>query len=206
MKGILTVLSGFSGVGKGTVVERMKEMHQFTLSVSCATRSPRPGEVDGVSYHFISQEEFDKRIDEDFFLEYAQYTNNSYGTPKQPVLEALERGEDVLLEIEAQGAMQIKEKYPQALLIYVMPPSFMEVKNRLEKRGTETPDKIEKRLLRALDEFPYIRKYDRIVINEEVAVCAKDVLDMIENARMTPMHQDAFLTAIEEEAHQVLGK
>ena len=205
MKGILTVLSGFSGVGKGTVVERMKQMHPFTLSISCATRKPRPAEVDGVHYHFISQEEFDARVENEYFLEYAKYTSSSYGTPKQPVLDALERGEDVLLEIEAQGAMQVKEKYPEALLIYVMPPAFIEVKNRLVGRGTETEEQINARLMKTLDEFKVIRQYDRIVINEEIDVCAKDILDMSENMRMTPDAQASFLDALEEEAHKVLG-
>lgn len=204
-KGILTVVSGFSGVGKGTVVAKMKETHHFELSISCATRSPRNNEVDGVHYHFITQEEFDKRVEADYFLEYAQYTNNSYGTPKKPVLDALEEGFDVLLEIEAQGAMQIKEKYPEALLIYIMPPSFAEVKNRLVKRGTETEDKIQKRLMRALDEFKYIRGYDRIIVNEDVEVCAAAIINMINNERMTPSQFDTFLTRIEEEAHEVLG-
>lgn len=205
MKGILTVLSGFSGVGKGTVVERMKELHQFTLSISCATRNPRPHEVDGVHYHFITQDVFDERIENGFFLEYAKYTSGSYGTPKQPVLDALERGEDVLLEIEAQGAMQIKEIYPDALLIYVMPPSFTELKSRLVNRGTETEEAINARLMKTLEEFKAIRQYDRIVINEEIEVCAKEILAMIDNKRMAPANQESFLTALEEEAHKVLG-
>lgn len=205
MKGILTIVSGFSGVGKGTVVNRMKEMHPFTLSISATTRSPRRTETEGVNYYFISQEEFDRRIQEGYFLEWAKYTSGSYGTPKQPVLDALDRGEDVLLEIEAHGARQVKEQYPEALLIYMMPPSFAELANRLTSRGTEKPEAIQARLLKTLEEFRAIREYDAIVVNMEVEDCALEILNLIKTRRLSPDAQEEFLTALEEEARAMLN-
>ncbi len=202
MKGTLIVLSGFSGVGKGTVVQKMMERHPFTFSVSAATRPPRPDEIDGVHYHFITREEFSRRVEEGYFLEWANYTSGSYGTPKAPVLSALARGEDVLLEIEENGALQIKAAYPNAFLLYMMPPSFKELARRLTARGTETPDMVRSRLLKTLEEFPAIRKYDAVVINRDAATCAEEILRMIEGRK----EQETFLCEMEAEARALLGQ
>ena len=204
MKGVLTVVSGFSGVGKGTVVEYMRGIHPFTLSISATTRSPRPMDQEGVTYYFLSREEFAKRAEEGYFLEWAKYTDNCYGTPKAPVLEAIERGEDVVLEIEAQGARQIKEQYPDALLIFVLPPDFYELKARLEGRKTETPERIKARLSRAIEEFDEIPYYDHIVVNETIEQCADDILSRIESKRSTPDWQKDFIARLRQEADRVM--
>ena len=151
MKGILIVVSGFAGAGKGTImIKLISEYPDYALSVSATSRAPRPGEQDGVNYFFKTRSEFEDMIVRDEFLEYAEYVGNYYGTPKAFVDQKLSEGKNVLLEIEIQGAMQIKGKYPEALLVFVMPPSAEELKNRLTKRGTETPEVIEKRMKRAI--------------------------------------------------------
>ena len=140
-KGILVVVSGFSGSGKGTVMKRLMEKYDnYALSVSVTTRSPRPGEKDGEAYFFRTKEEFEQMIQEDGLIEYAQYVENYYGTPRKYVEEQLASGKDVILEIEIQGAMKIREKFPDTLLVFVCPPSMEELKNRLVGRGTETED------------------------------------------------------------------
>ena len=189
MKGVLAVVSGFSGVGKGTVVEYMRGIHPFTLSISATTRKPRPMDQEGVTY---------------YFLEWAQYTTDCYGTPKGPVLDAIERGEDVILEIEAQGARQIKERYPDAVLIFVLPPDFYELKARLEGRQTETPERIKARLSRAMEEFDEIPYYDYIVVNNTVEQCAADILSRIESKRSTPAWQQEFISRLKSEADKVM--
>ena len=138
-RGILTVVSGFSGAGKGTLMKRlMEEYDNYALSISVTTRDPRPGEEDGVSYFFRTEEEFDRMVEEDAFLEYARYVKHSYGTPKAYVEEQLDAGKDVLLEIEIQGALQVKEKRPDTLLVFITPPTAEELERRLRGRGTET--------------------------------------------------------------------
>ncbi len=204
MKGVLAVVSGFSGVGKGTVVEYMRGIHPFTLSISATTRKPRPMDQEGVTYYFLSREDFAKKVEEGFFLEWAQYTTDCYGTPKGPVLDAIERGEDVILEIEAQGARQIKERYPDAVLIFVLPPDFYELKARLEGRQTETPERIKARLSRAMEEFDEIPYYDYIVVNNTVEQCAADILSRIESKRSTPAWQQEFISRLKSEADKVM--
>ena len=203
-KGVLAIVSGFSGVGKGTVVDHMKKIHPFTLSVSATTRDPRPGEVEGKSYFFITEDDFKAKAEQGWFLEWAQYTKGSYGTPKQPVLDALSRGEDVLLEIEAQGARQVKEQYPDALLIFVLPPTFAELYHRLTGRGTETKEAIESRLQRAMEEFREIPGYDAVVVNETIEGCADEILSLMEARRTTPAAQKAFIDGLEEEAKRFM--
>ena len=149
-KGILVVVSGFSGAGKGTVMKRLLEKYNdYALSISVTTRNPRPGEEDGREYFFRTKEEFEKLIKEDALIEYAQYVENYYGTPRSYVEEQLQAGKNVILEIEIQGAMKVKEKIPEALLVFVTPPTVEELEKRLKGRGTETAQVIAERLARA---------------------------------------------------------
>ena len=152
-KGILVVVSGFSGAGKGTVMKRLLEKYNdYALSISVTTRNPRPGEEDGREYFFRTKEEFEKLIKEDALIEYAQYVENYYGTPRSYVEEQLQAGKNVILEIEIQGAMKVKEKIPEALLVFVTPPTVEELEKRLKGRGTETAQVIAERLARAGEE------------------------------------------------------
>ncbi len=168
-KGILLVISGPAGVGKGTVCkEFMSRSESAFLSVSMTTRQPREGEVEGVNYFFRSKEEFDALVKENKFLEYAEFCGNSYGTPREAVEKRLSCGEDVILEIEVQGALQVKEKFKECVLIFVVPPSFEELRDRLVGRATETPEVVEKRLRRAKEEFELIPEYDYILMNDTV--------------------------------------
>ena len=178
-KGILIVLSGFSGSGKGTIMKELmkKYSEQYALSISATTRSPRPGETDGVEYFFKTKEQFEKMIADDELIEYAKYVDNYYGTPKDFVFDRLEQGISVILEIEMQGALKVKERCPEALLIFVTPPTAEELERRLRGRGTETDEKIASRLARAAEEVSYMDKYDYIVVNEtnKVAECGADI-------------------------------
>ena len=197
MKGILIVVSGFAGAGKGTIMNRLiSEYPDYALSVSATSRSPRPGEQEGVNYFFKTREEFEDMIGKDEFLEYAEYVGNYYGTPRAFVDRKLNEGKNVLLEIEIQGAMQIKEKYPEALLVFVMPPSARELKDRLTKRGTETEDVIEKRMKRAVSESEGIENYDYIVINEDVDKCTALLHNIIQSAACTPSRRKDFIEKI----------
>ena len=171
-KGVLAVVSGFSGAGKGTVMKALlKEYDDYALSISVTTRSPRPGEEDGREYFFRTREEVEKMIAEEQLLEYAEYVGNYYGTPRFYVEDMLARGKNVILEIELQGAMQIKQKNPEAVLVFITPPSFEELKNRLIGRGTETEEVINSRLARAAEEAEEMDKYDYIVVNDQVEDC-----------------------------------
>ena len=175
-KGNLIVVSGFSGVGKGTVMNRLiSEKEGYALSVSATTRGMRPGETDGVSYFFKTREEFENMIKEDAFVEYACYVGNYYGTPKAFVEEKISEGKDVLLEIEIQGALKIKEKFPSAVLIFITTKDAKTLKDRLTGRGTETEDVIEKRLNRAAEEAKGVEAYDYIVVNDILEDCVETV-------------------------------
>ena len=151
-KGILAIISGFSGAGKGTVVNRLLEKESYAVSISATTRKPRTGEVDGQNYFFRTKDEFEKMIANEQLIEYAEYVGNYYGTPKDYVFKKLDEGFDVILEIEMQGALKVKEKFPETALIFITPPSADELKKRLVGRGTETAEQIEKRMSRAVDE------------------------------------------------------
>lgn len=167
-KGLLFIVSGPAGSGKGTVVNELIAKHPgLTLSISATTRQPRPGEVDGVHYHFISKEEFEQRIKDGKMLEYATYSGNYYGTPQKEVEEAMRAGKDVILEIEVAGAMQIKEKIKDSVAIMLTPPSRDVLEARLRGRGTETEDVIKWRLERAKEELSLMPQYDYSVINED---------------------------------------
>ena len=151
--GVLAVISGFSGAGKGTLMKALLEKYDnYALSISATTRNPREGEADGREYFFVTEDRFKEMIGQDALIEYAQYVNHYYGTPKEYVLNQMEQGKDVLLEIEIQGALKVKERFPEAILIFVMPPSAEELKRRLVGRGTESMDVIHARLRRAVEE------------------------------------------------------
>ena len=186
-RGILIVVSGFSGAGKGTLMKQLvRSYDNYALSVSMTTRSPRPGEEDGREYFFVSREEFERRIEEGGLIEYASYCGNYYGTPKEYVRKQLEKGRDVILEIEIQGALKVKEQFPTALLLFVMPPSVSELKKRLEGRGTESPEVIKRRLSRAGEEADGIENYDFIVINDKLEECVRNLHALIQAAHETP--------------------
>ena len=182
-KGILIVLSGFSGSGKGTIMKELmkKYSEQYALSISATTRSPRPGETDGVEYFFKTKEQFEKMIADDELIEYAKYVDNYYGTPKAYVEEQLAAGKDVILEIEIQGALKVRRQFPDALLLFVTPPSAEVLKNRLIGRGTETMDVIEHRLARALEEAEGLEEYDYLVVNDVLEEAVREVHEIIQN-------------------------
>lgn len=181
-KGKLVVVSGFSGAGKGTVMnELIATKDNYALSVSATTRNPRPGEVDGVAYFFKTVEEFETMIAKDELVEYANYVGNYYGTPKSFVFEKMAEGKDVLLEIEIQGALKIKEKFPDAVLIFITTKDAKTLRSRLEGRGTEAQDVIEKRLKRASEEAEGVEAYDYIVVNDILEECVETVDRIIKN-------------------------
>lgn len=168
-KGTLFVITGPSGAGKGTVLKKViQSLDGLYFSVSATTRKPREGEVDGVHYHFLTRERFEELIEKDRFLEYAQYAGNYYGTPLDPVEEHLEQGHDVILEIELQGALQVKKRLPKAVLVFIAPPSFEELESRLRGRGTETDEVIRNRLAIARQECANMDEFRFIVVNDEV--------------------------------------
>ncbi|MCI6653589.1 MAG: guanylate kinase [Ruminococcus sp.] len=183
-RGLLVVYSGFSGVGKGTVMKEMlKREETFRLSVSATTREPRPGEVDGREYYFITKEKFLKMIEKDKFLEYAQYADNYYGTPKKAVEDMLNEGYNVFLEIEVQGGLQIMEKCPDCLSIFIVPPSLEVLEQRLRGRGTETEEVIEKRMKAALVEQEYTSRYDFVVENDIVEKTVDDIINIVKKEK-----------------------
>lgn len=178
-KGQLFVLSGPSGAGKGTICKEILENDKVKLSVSMTTRMPRDGEVEGVNYYYVSEEEFKKIIDEKGFLEYAQVYGNYYGTPKSEVMDLMNDGLDVVLEIDIQGALQIRDAYPQAIFIFILPPSMTELRKRITGRGSETEESLKMRLGAALEEVAYIDKYDYCVINGDLREAVHRVASII---------------------------
>lgn len=210
----LVVVSGFSGAGKGTVMnELISKKPNYALSVSATTRNPRPGEVDGVSYFFKTKEEFENMIDADELVEYANYVGNYYGTPKSFVEEKLREGYDVLLEIEIQGALKIKEKFKDAILIFITTKDAATLRDRLVGRGTESEDVIEKRLARATEEAKGVEAYDYIVVNDILEDCVETVDRIIKNEHNRTsenLHKDILTDntgmAIIEEIRKALAK
>ena len=199
-KGILIVVSGFSGAGKGTLMKKlMEDYDNYALSISMTTRTPRPGEVDGREYFFVTREQFEEKIGQDGLVEYASYCGNYYGTPRVYVEQQLEAGKDVILEIEIQGALKIKEKFPTALLLFVMPPSAKELRRRLTGRGTETQEVIDQRMHRAMEEAQGIEQYDYIVINDQLEECVKELHAIIGAAHNTPFRNEEFINNMREE-------
>lgn len=203
-KGILIVISGFAGTGKGTLVKGLlSQYEQYALSVSMTTRQPRAGEEEGVSYFFVSKETFEKTVEENGLIEHACYCGNYYGTPKAYVERMLQEGKDVILEIEIQGALKIKELYPDSLLLFVMPPSAEELYKRLVGRGTETPEVVDKRMRRAAEEAQGIEEYDYIVVNDDIDDCIKRTHAIIEAAHQMPARNMAFIQKIQQELKQM---
>lgn len=196
-KGLLVVVSGFAGSGKGTLMkELVKNYSNYSLSVSATTRNPRPGELDGREYFFKTTEEFEAMIADGAFVEYARYVNNYYGTPSQYVFEQLEAGKDVILEIEIQGALQIKKKLPDTLLLFVTPPDADTLKNRLVGRGTEDAATIELRLARAAKESEGIENYDYIVVNDDLEECVQSMHSIIQNEKYRTFRNLSFINKI----------
>ena len=179
-KGTLLVWTGPSGVGKGTVLQWvMERVPHLYFSISATTRAPRPGEVDGQHYHFLTREQFDRYVEQDAFLEHASYVGNSYGTLEGPVQQALDEGRDVVLEIEVQGAQMVKRRRPDAVLVFVAPPSFAELERRLRGRGTESDEKIGRRLETARQELRQAAGFDYIVINDRVEQAGEELMAIL---------------------------
>lgn len=188
-RGLLVVIAGPSGVGKGTVHTRVREaLPDSTLSISATTRPPRPGELEGIHYRFVDREGFDQLIGSNELYEWAEYAGNSYGTPRRPAREAVARGQVVVLDIELQGALQIKEQDPDALLVFLVPPSFEELEGRLRGRGTEDDAAVARRLERARQELAEGDRFDVQVVNDDLDRCVAEVLAAIEDARAAPPH------------------
>jgi len=199
-KGVLVVLSGFSGAGKGTVMKRLLEKYDnYALSISATTRSPRPGEEEGKAYFFKTVDEFETMIKEKRLIEYAKYVNNYYGTPKEYVVNKLEEGKDVILEIELQGAMQVKEQNPDAILIFVTPPSAEELKNRLVGRNTEDMETINNRLARAYEESDGMTGYDYILVNDTIEECVDDLHGIIQAEHFKTNRNSSLIESIRKE-------
>lgn len=181
-QGILTVVSGFSGAGKGTLMKALLEKYEYGLSISATTRAPREGEQNGREYFFLTKEQFEDMISKNELIEYAQYVGNYYGTPKKYVQQQLDAGKNVILEIEIQGALNVKKMFPDALLIFVTPPSAAELKSRLVGRGTEDMETIDKRMKRAAEESKFMNSYDYIAVNDKLDECVEELNDTIQRA------------------------
>lgn len=202
-QGVLTVISGFSGAGKGTIVKELCRQYDYKLSISATSRNPREGEVDGRDYFFKSREEFKQMIEEDALIEWVEYVGNFYGTPKAYIQKCLETGEDVILEIEMEGALNVKKHFPNALLVFVTPPSAKELKKRLTERGTESDEVIHKRLLRAAEESAYMSSYDYIVINDELASCVTQMHSLIQNELTKTKYRKELIMRMADELKQL---
>ena len=199
-KGVLIVLSGFSGAGKGTIVKKLLETYDnYALSISMTTRKPRPGEEHGREYFFVEREVFEDHIAKEELVEYAQYAGNYYGTPKAYVEEQLSKGKDVILEIEIQGALKIKERFPQALLMFVTTKSAEVLKSRLTGRGTESEEVINDRMARAIEESEGIGKYEYIIVNDDLDACVKETHSIIQNAKAAAFRNEEFIKTIQQE-------
>ena len=196
-KGKLIIFSGPSGSGKDTLLAKLFELHpEIKLSISSVTRPMREGEVEGQKYHFISREEFEDRLSKDEFLEHNVYVNNYYGTPKQPVFDAIEKGEDIILEIDVNGAAVVREKMKDAISIFIMPPSYEELRRRLTGRGTDSIEVINQRLSAALSEIERANEYDYIVTNDIVDRAVDDILHIILANRLTLDRQKDFINEV----------
>lgn len=205
-RGLLIVVSGPSGAGKDSVCNLVKESNSnLWISVSCTSRGIRNGEVDGVNYYYLTRDEFEKKIENHDFLEYAIYNDNYYGTPIDKIEEKLNNGFDVVLVIEVEGALKVKKLYPDAVFIFILPPSMEELKNRLIKRGTESPDKILKRFKTAYREINEISKYNYVIVNDDLREAVKKMESIIisERSRVDRI-EDTFVSNIEEVIHEGL--
>ena len=204
-KGILIVVSGFSGSGKGTLMKELLTRYPdtYALSISATTRSPREGEVDGREYFFVSKDEFEKMIAKGELIEYARYVENYYGTPRDYVEKKLEEGRDVILEIEIQGALNVKKMFPDTLLLCVTPPGAEELKRRLVGRGTETMDVIESRMNRACEEAEGMENYDYLIINDSLDKCVEEMHDIIRGEHRRSSRNREFMREIKEDLERL---
>ena len=203
-QGILVVVSGFSGAGKGTLMkELLKRYDNYALSVSATTRQPREGEKDGEDYFFVNREYFQQMIEEGRLVEYAQYVNHYYGTPRDYVEKKMAEGKDVILEIEIQGALKVKKRFPDALLIFVTPPSAGELRRRLVGRGTETIEVINARLRRAAEEASGMEAYDYLLINDEIDACVEQMHQLITLQHSKTSYHLDFLSRMREELYHL---
>lgn len=204
-KGKLFIISGPSGTGKGTICKALLERNDIEISISMTTRAPREGEIHGVSYYFATREEFEKTIAEGGFLEYADVFGNYYGTPKAMVVEKLEQGRDVVLEIDVHGAINAKKVYPESVLIFILPPSLEELRARIVGRGTETEDVINLRLSKALEEMSYIDKYDYYVVNDVIddAIIRTEAIMLAEHGRVIRDDVETMLDKYKEEKNAI---
>lgn len=176
-KGLLIVISGPSGAGKGTICKALTKNNNFWLSVSATTRTPREGEVEGTNYFFVNKKDFEDRIEKQDFLEYANVYGNYYGTPKSKVVEALEKGDDVILEIDIQGALNVKQNYPEGVFVFILPPSMEELRQRIVNRGSETPESLMTRFKSAYKEINFVSSYNYAVVNDTI----ENAVDKIQN-------------------------
>lgn len=204
-KGLLTIISGFSGAGKGTIVKELVKEHNYSLSISATTRNPRKGETHGVEYFFLTRDEFECMIKNGQLIEWTEYVSNYYGTPKAYVEEQLEKGKDVILEIEIEGALHVKELFEEALLLFITPPNAEELKHRLISRGTETMEVIKKRLNRAMEEAVFMKDYDFIIVNDNLEDCVACIHQVITNEHCRTQHQKEFIVEMKQEL-EVLQK
>lgn len=204
-KGILAVVSGFSGAGKGTLMRALLERYasRYALSISATTRSPRAGEEHGREYFFLEKEAFEQLIAEDALIEHACYVGNYYGTPKSYVLEQMEAGKDVILEIEIQGALEVKKKFPDTLLLFVTPPTAEELERRLRGRGTETEEVIRDRLKRAVEEAQYMDRYDYILVNDDLDCCVEAMHELIQAQHMLTGQNLDFIREMKQELNKL---
>ncbi len=196
-EGLLLVISGPSGSGKGTICkELLKRNQNINFSISTTTRKPRKGEAHGVNYFFIDEERFKNMVENNEFLEYARVHGNYYGTPREYVVEKLSKGENIILEIDVQGALEIKKTYPEGVFIFILPPSIEELKNRIVKRGTESQDDIDRRLNNAYKEIEFATKYDYAIVNDEVLIAVEKIEAIISAEKNRAIRQQDFIKQI----------
>ena len=206
-KGCLVIISGFSGAGKGTVVRELTTRYDnYALSISATTRAPRQGEENGREYFFKTREEFEELIRQDALYEYAQYVSNYYGTPKAYVQQQLDAGKDVILEIEVQGALNVKAKNPEALLLFVTPPSARELKRRLIGRGTETLEVINERMARASEEALLMDRYDYLIINDKLEECTETIHQLVQREHLRMSANLDMVEKIKKELEEMKGE
>ena len=205
-QGLLIVISAPSGAGKGTIIsELLNKDNNLWLSISATSRPKRTNDIEGITYYFYDKEEFENKIKDDYFLEYALYAGNYYGTPKKYIQEHLDKGQDVILEIEIQGAMQIKKLIPEALFIFIMPPSLKELKKRLVGRGTDTKEKILERFKIAYQEMNEVTKYNYVVVNDDITEATDKILSIIKSEKCrVDRIEEVFLNNEEEYMHEML--
>lgn len=207
-KGLLIIISGFSGTGKGTAIKKLLELYpnDYCLSISATTRNPREGEVHGREYFFKTKEDFEEMIMKQELIEYTQYVDNYYGTPKEYVEDQMDAGHNIIFEIEIDGALNVKKLYPDALLIFLLPPSIKELEKRLRERGTESEDVIADRIKRASEESKVIREYDYVVVNDTIDDCVSTIHNIVEIEGLKVYRQEEVIHNIEQELSDICSK